>query len=186
MQGGAELVKLLASGNIGEWLIVHGHKHMPKLSYSQSETSTPAVVFAAGSFSAKIHHDIAAVARNQFYIVQLDTGHLDAHGLVGTFSTWDWINGDGWKPAQLNSGLPHEGGFGCRVRPQIIAKEIFQLFGAELQLRWHDVLVQIPKVAFFTPHDLQLVMNELTDAHDVTVHSNATGSILQLDRKETP
>ena len=186
MQGGAELVKLLASGDYGEWLIVHGHKHMPKLSYSQAMTSTPSVIFAAGSFSAKIHHEIAAVARNQFYIVQLDAAQIEAYGLVRTFSTWDWTQGDGWNAAQINSGLPHKGGFGYRERPQIIARDIFKLFGTELQLKWTEVIAQIPKLAFLTPHDLQLTMAELTNALGVTSHVTATGAILQLDRTGAP
>lgn len=186
MQGGAELIKLLASGSFGEWLIVHGHKHMPKLSYAQATTSIPPVVFAAGSFSAKIHSEIAAVARNQFYILDLNLDDLDMYGLVGKFNSWDWINGEGWKRAQPNSGLPYEGGFGYRERPKIVAKSIFDLFGPELKLPWDNVLQKIPRLAFLSPNDLQLSMTELSNSHSVTVHMDAHGHIIQLDRRETP
>lgn len=186
MQGGAELIKLLASGSFGEWLIVHGHKHMPKLSYAQATTSIPPVVFAAGSFSAKIHAEIAAIARNQFYILQLDLDEVDMYGLVGRFNSWDWINGEGWKRAQLNSGLPYEGGFGYRERPKIVATNIHNLFGQELKLTWDHVLQKIPQLAFLSPQDLQLSMTELSSSYGVTPHPTATGHIMQLDRKESP
>lgn len=185
MQGGADLVRLLASGEFGEWLIVHGHKHMPKLTYAQSTTSIPPVVFAAGSFSARIHADISAVARNQFYVVEFDLERLDSDGLVGTFNSWDWINGDGWKRAQASSGLPFVGGFGYRERPSTIAQSILSLFGNKLRLDWSEVLAKMPKLAFLTPSDLRLSTQELATNHGVTVHYDEIGTVLQLDRKAT-
>src|SRR5207247_8648242 len=85
MLGGAELLQLLSAGDYGEWLVIHGHKHLPKLSYAQGATAATPVVFAAGSLCACLASRIQAVARNQFYILDFPLDLFPTVGLVGRF-----------------------------------------------------------------------------------------------------
>ncbi|MDI1279525.1 metallophosphoesterase [Methylobacter sp.] len=51
MDGGQKLISVLDNTNNGSWIIIHGHKHYPCISYAQGTSSSP-IVFSSGSFSA--------------------------------------------------------------------------------------------------------------------------------------
>lgn len=68
MKGGENLLELLGSGNFGRWIIIHGHRHYPRICYAAGSTSAP-VIFGAGSLCAKLYGDIQNRARNQFYLL---------------------------------------------------------------------------------------------------------------------
>ena len=41
MKHGQLLLDTLGSGDIGQWLVIHGHKHHPKITYAQALRSRP-------------------------------------------------------------------------------------------------------------------------------------------------
>ena len=82
-------------------------------------------------------------------------------GLVGRFQAWDWSYGVGWLPAQARSGLPHQGGFGIRDKPDILANEIANECNKRRQTKWTDVEQRITKVRYVLPNDLRLIRRKL-------------------------
>jgi Calcineurin-like phosphoesterase len=110
MQGGENLLELLGSGQFGRWLIIHGHKHHPRICYGPGSTAAP-VIFSAGSLCAHLYAQIQNRARNQFYLIEFPWGRLDELRLelAGRFFTWDWITAKGWQraaPQSDHSELP--------------------------------------------------------------------------------
>src|SRR5450759_3743692 len=89
------LIDLLGDGNLGQWLIVHGHKHFPNIAYSAGAAQSP-VVFSCGSFSARLSPELQTRARNQFYIIEIPLKKVKVLGLVGKILAWDWSAGKGW------------------------------------------------------------------------------------------
>lgn len=51
MELGQQLLDLLATDDSGTWLVVHGHKHHPKISYAAGGSNSP-IVFASGTSQA--------------------------------------------------------------------------------------------------------------------------------------
>jgi predicted MPP superfamily phosphohydrolase len=165
MEGGDQLIELLGSGKYGSWLIIHGHKHHPKLFYSQGSSSSP-IIFSAGSFSATLYPELATQARNQFYIIELLIEDLSSLMLdtAGKVNAWDWIDLKGWQIAGRDSGLPKSSGFGYRVASfESVAKTI----KAKLQnegspfYEWREILIHDPKLDFLTVNDLSNIVNKL-------------------------
>ena len=172
MKGGDALLALLGSGAFGRWLIIHGHRHWPSLSYAPGGATSP-IVFAAGSFSAVLYPELGTRARNQFYILDLPISDYPAMGLglVGEFHAWDWSSNVGWIPAHEGSGLPHRGGFGTRDGGDLIAAQIADQFTATTDpfLSWEDVCAQSPRVRFLLPTDIAMCTRALEEEYGINV-----------------
>ena len=69
MTGGDELLGILNTGTYGRWLVIHGHKHHPKMEYAAGGSSAP-IVFAAGSLAKILYGELQTNSRNQFYILE--------------------------------------------------------------------------------------------------------------------
>jgi predicted phosphodiesterase len=182
MQGGSALLQMLANLS-GEWLIIHGHKHFPKLAYSPGDATSP-VIFSAGSFSVVLHPTAAQKARNQFYIIDLPVDELDGLGLdlAGKIRAWDWISLKGWQPAGSESGLPRSSGFGWRESPSSIAKSIVALLPSTGSIiTWAEIVSKMPKVEYLLPSDKRMLVQKLREKHNVKIVPHIdTGEIDEL------
>jgi hypothetical protein len=169
MVGGDRLIDLLDSGEYGSWLLIHGHKHYPRLAYAPGGASSP-IIFSAGSLSAVLYQKISSRARNQFYIIEIPINDLDALelDLGGTITAWDWINMSGWQPAGVTSGLPHLVGFGWRESVRTIATTIAKYLEDKTSvLTGEELLAAIPRLRFLRPEDLEVVVRRLRSSHGV-------------------
>lgn len=179
MKEGSRLISLLGSGKYGQWIIIHGHKHHPKLCYAQGSAMSP-IVFAAGSFSAALYQELRTAARNQFYIIELPFQSPAQMGLVGSFRAWDWIAEKGWQPAGTQSGLPARGGFGCRLHPPALAKEVSDALNGRESAPWQQMTQAIPALHYLLPNDLVHLQQSLEDVHKLQILSDANGFPRQI------
>jgi hypothetical protein len=187
MKQGQLLLAMLGRGQYGEWLVVHGHKHHPKLSYGGGTSAGP-VVFSVGSLCATLYRELQTHARNQFYIVTIDPVNVPLYGLVGRIRAYDWTSGIGWQPAGSRSGLPAECGFGYRTNPHTLARTIADRLQIDLALdrsaNWSRLLSLFPQVDFLIPSDLDLLLRQLSN-HHVDVMLNAGGVPYQVGLSAT-
>lgn len=167
MAGGRHLVELLGSGTYGRWIIVHGHKHHPKIENAAGGTSSP-VILAAGSLCATLYRELQTAARNQFYILTFPFALYHDFGFVGRFKAWDWLSGSGWVAATERSGLPSAGGFGWRGDISLIAKQISSIV-SDRTVPWNEVRASIPIVDYILPQDLRSLCLILQRNHFLTV-----------------
>lgn len=172
MKGGEALIDLLGSGEHGRWLIVHGHRHWPHLTYGPGGATSP-VIFAAGSFSAVLYPELQGRARNQFYVLDLPVHDFATigQGLVGEFYAWDWIPNVGWQAAQEGSGLPHRGGFGSRQGGDLASDQIAHAVTASGNsfMSWEQLCKQLTWLRFALPSDVALCIKQLRSKHGLDV-----------------
>jgi hypothetical protein len=169
MVGGDRLIDLLGSDAFGPWLIIHGHKHYPRIAYATGGPSSP-IIFSAGSFSAQLYQKLQGHARNQFYVMEIPVDQLDPMGLdlAGVLRAWDWIRLSGWQPAGERSGLPHRVGFGWREPTRNIAREIAaRLPGHGTIWDKADLAAALPKISYVRPEDVVSVVRRLKDDHGI-------------------
>lgn len=168
MKNGQLLLSSIGSGDYGNWIVIHGHKHCARLAYSQGSNSSP-FVMAAGSFSAVLYPKLQTVARNQFYLLEIPLNN--PLGLVGTIKAWDWTTA-GWIPAtRQGSGLPAESKFGCRDSAQNLARRINMALGAQSTEKWSAILQSVPEVEFLLPVDFDTLKNVLKQRYKIVVES---------------
>lgn len=180
MKNGQLLLDLLGNGEFGNWLIIHGHKHHPKLCYASGGAGSP-VIFSAGSLSVDIQHDLQGAARNQFYMIRIPLSS-SARRLDGNIEAWDWANGVGWIPAGSSSGLPSRSGFGCRDDPRSLADRIAALIGSQRLMLWDAVKDSIRDLHFVIPKDVSALRIILKRQHGIELVIRDDGIPYQIGK----
>ena len=153
IRGGQLFLDMLAKSGEAPWIVIHGHKHHPRLGYAQGN-SRSAAVFSAGSFSARLYPELERLARNQFYLLKFPLSEI--HRLrttVATFQSWTWFEGSGWARSPIGSGLPAYGGIGYRDVVSLAAR--LQTFRTRKILRWEDLVRLLPEILYLAPDDLE-------------------------------
>lgn len=183
MKGGDSLLALLSKAALGQWLIVHGHKHFPKLAYSPQGNSGP-TVFSAGSFSACLYEQISTLTKNQFYLINIPITDSASYGLVGEVRAWDWGHGVGWRPAAASpSALSHRSGFGFKGSLPSLAQSIAAAFTPPV-MNWSQIRARKSEVKYLIPADVRALHDLLSKNHKLTIIYDHEGSPIQIGASE--
>lgn len=170
MRDGDRLIDLLGNDELGQWLVVHGHKHFPNIAYSAGSSQSP-VIFSCGSFSARLYRDLQTRARNQFYIIEIPLKKVKELGLVGKILAWDWAVGKGWiRPDGESSGLTSLTPFGSKENPYSLATRLSDLLGTDPFVSWPELITKIPSLEFVLPSDLKALDNALRNKHQLSIN----------------
>ncbi len=173
MQGGYDFLQALDPIAQGPWLVIHGHKHFPKISYAQGSSTAP-VVFSSGSCAAIPYPEIMSRAGQQVYLLTLDLTKPDATNTYGTFRSWDWAPGRGWDVAQRRSGLPAQGGFGNRTDVGALAASVAEKYPTG-SLPWQNVQSEFPSLRYLIPADLDSLLQMLKNQFGFSFEINREG-----------
>lgn len=183
MTNGQLLIDLLGSGDYGRWMIIHGHKHHPKITYASGVATAP-VIFSAGSLCANLYRELQTRARNQFYLISLPLEEIKSFGLVGSIEAWDWASGDGWAPAaEKNSGLPSLCPFGVRVDPISLARQVAGFVSSD-KVKWEYIRENLPEVSFIFPQDFVQLKKELVKTYSLEIE-DLNGQPFEIGRRES-
>lgn len=184
MRDGDRLIDLLGDGDLGQWLIVHGHKHFPNIAYSAGRTQSP-IVFSCGSFSARLYKELGTRTRNQFYIIEIPLNKVNGLGLVGNISAWDWSDGKGWiRPDGASSGLTSLTPFGSRENLYSLATRLSDFLGTNPFVTWQELVAEIPSLEFVLPDDLRDLERILGQRHEISI-SRTDGQPSQLGKRSS-
>lgn len=149
LTNGQELMDALTIHTQCTWLIIHGHRHIPRLIHAASSSSVSPIVLGAASLGARM-----VGASNQFHLVSLFAcDQLDCANVVGTVKTWSWTESAGWSLTVCPNGLPPICGFGYRGQIAGLAEKISGLIGTSYSA-WSEVLRQLPVIQFLMPDDM--------------------------------
>lgn len=169
MKNGDRLINTLIEAKAGPWLIIHGHKHLPRVLYAPGGNVAP-TIFSAGSFSAKLYPEYGDRARNEFYIVDLEIP--DTIGAVsslrGSIATWQWTYGNGWNKPKSGHGIGVGAAFGARVD---VAEEATKLAAslkaahAGSSVQWAEVCLANKELKHLIPEDLDSFLDHLQSDH---------------------
>jgi hypothetical protein len=163
MENGGLLTDALSDLNFS--LLIHGHKHHPRLKYDVCSKMLP--IFASGSFSAILTNGLASRTRNLFHIITLSQSQLGS-GVVGRIKTWQFQQGNGWKPATNDScDFPFETGFGCNVSETDIAEKICAIYKKSGQplCKWSEICDKLPDVNYLIPSQFCRIKSILLESN---------------------
>jgi predicted phosphodiesterase len=186
MQHGAKLLHSLEdSGN--NWVVIHGHKHYPTVTYAKGGSASPVIV-SAGSFSAALDSHYLATATNQFYIFDFDEITIESNGSAGIIRAWDWTKGTGWNKADsFDSARPHRlifgSGFGNRENPVVIAKKIHEVLGNFPSLGWEQLVISIPDISFMRIQDRITLIRHLKEKYGIDTTTSDPMKPIELVRR---
>ena len=154
IQNGDNLVGALREN--GCRLVIHGHKHLARLSMNDG-----VAVFACGSFSANLGIYASSMA-NMFHFAEVE--EINGH-VRGRIETWVFHYGTGWGRANSeHSGFPFATGFGARDHVDKIAETLVQLSTSEpaaTRFSSEQVAAAAPDFVFLTPPELAMLKSRL-------------------------
>lgn len=173
MKCGQQLLDLLDRADLGSWMLIHGHKHHPKITYAAGSSCSP-VVLAAGSLAAVLFPQLSTRTRNQFHIASLDVDRCRDHGMSGWVESWSYHWGLGWKrPDGSRSGLPHTAGFGYRGNLRTLAAQVASR-ATGIMTDWQEILSDVEDLRFVLPQDLASLRSHLLNDHRIFLWEEET------------
>lgn len=170
MFNGNKLIEaLIETGS--DWLVIHGHKHEPRLIRAQGAVSQP-VIFSAGSFGARLNGTLATKTKNQFYIVNIN-GVLDELGdlrMCATIDSYYW-SGTEWRAVtEIEHGLPHGCGFGPNTNLSQVAVDIKGILqGSQGYCTWEELAVVLPQLNRLTPDEINMLKVNLREKLNINL-----------------
>jgi metallophosphoesterase superfamily enzyme len=165
MLAGTKLIEILEN-TYNDWLIIHGHKHLPRLIKAQGSTSPP-IVFAAGSFGAALG-TLACKTKNQFYILELEASknQVNKYQLRGKVEAYYWAN-DQWRlSTEKGHGLPYGCGFDRNIDPDNLSGQVQQAVnkmsnGGKTYVRWNELCEQLRELNYLMPAHIEHLRTNL-------------------------
>jgi len=168
MKQGLKLLSVLGDRD-EPWLVVHGHKHSPRLGNAEGVSSNEVTIFSAGSFSAVLPPQYFPGASNQFYIIEIDSDYVESNGVAGIVHSWDWREGNGWSRAspdsRYGSRIVSGTGFGYNCNVYRDAASIAAAFPEKSRIKWSEVVGVHPWVRYLAPKDLSRILGRLRTHH---------------------
>ena len=160
LPSGDQLLDALAK--YGSALVIHGHKHHPRLNYADTSHGRLPVL-AAGSFSALLK-ELSSRTRNVFHLVEITR---DSAQILGSVRTWEWRQGEGWVRASLQlSDFPHLAGFGADFSVEQMKSAITSLAGQAQDkwlFSWQDLKGSGAQIDHLTPGEFQQLSRKLEE-----------------------
>lgn len=182
MDGGDILLDALPPLYLGPWIVIHGHKHAPNLMYSPGGASSP-IIFSLGSFSAYLDPEYFTKDKNQFYVLEIEVPQTGGAELRGSVHAWDWVDMEGWTPADVRSSIPARAGFGYRAGLSSLAQLIHDEVARHGSFRtYEEIREAIPDIHYVLPKDiveLRHILKEVFKLNLVNV-ANSTNAFEQI------
>jgi hypothetical protein len=184
MEGGEVLLEYLLDADVGPWLAVHGHKHVPRIDYFAGGAACIPVV-ASGSLSAKLWDEASGIAKNQFYLfsVEVDSGLAGLDQLSATCEAYSWIPAIGWEISGKSGGIMSGSGFGWRSPVidcvQALGDAIDRFDGSWLTRP--ELVLEEPRYAYLATSD-QLKVHAQLRAQGVIIVDD-DGRLIQIGRQ---
>lgn len=148
-----------------DWLVVHGHKHLFRLTKSTGAEYSP-MILGAASFGALLTAEIANQTKNQFYIIELSTTNIDGEErLKGRLESLYWDSTNWNICSDIPHGLPHGCGFDCSnlARTTKLATEIKEKIGLSQSqtMTWSELQRVIEPLNFLIPKEIENLQKKL-------------------------
>jgi 3',5'-cyclic AMP phosphodiesterase CpdA len=126
-------------------ILIHGHKHIPRLTYFNSLP-----ILGSGSFSSLMNL-LPTGSKNMFHLITLNSDSRN-----GKIQTFEFTNGLGWTDKYNSSHFPSITGFGNREDVNNISESIFNFYTKKNQeyLKFTELIHQFPELEFLIPTDL--------------------------------
>ena len=156
MYNGSRLTEIL-NESCDDWLIIHGHKHNPRLIRAQGTNGQP-IVFSAGSFGAALSGILATKTKNQFYILNLEAieNSNGTSEMRGNLEAYFWSATEWRLAVEYEHGIPNGCGFTNNVDINSVAADIVSMLGANPGsfVKWPEIVATFPILSHLMPDEI--------------------------------
>lgn len=159
-------------------LVIHGHKHHPRIRYGDT-ASGRIVVFAAGSLCAMLQR-LASTTRNVFHLLEVEQSN-GARSLRGMIWTWEWQLGFGWRPAtEQSADIPYVAGFGSSTPLSTTRTSLLRLADARpatYVFYPQELSLAAPELAYMIPSEIRQLAADLLRSRGLRLRRDESGAL---------
>ncbi|MDV2962076.1 metallophosphoesterase [Shewanella algae] len=184
MIGGDYLLSKLQDTDVGQWLVIHGHKHFSNISYGASSSSQKPIIISSASLSAKLYNLIQSRTSNQFYILEVHMDSLIADEKIrGTINCHEWNYTNGWHPSK-STHTPAVSGFG----EDLDFSKVRKILRAAFENQQHYITVSESSeleemIKYLVPKDIEKLTRKLKeDGYEVIMKDHSIEQIGALKK----
>ncbi|MDP1606363.1 MAG: metallophosphoesterase [Rhodocyclaceae bacterium] len=147
---GTALLEALETATRTSWLVIHGHRHHPRLVYGPAVSTCAPIIFGSSSLGARM-----TGVPNQFHVISIEESDQPEHAsIVGTVKTWSWTVTTGWiQSGRRSAGMPTICGFGFKGQVGVLADQVSRFVGSSY-VTWNDAVNAYPSLRYLTPEGL--------------------------------
>jgi len=139
------LVRMLSSHRVD--IVLHGHKHYPRLGARQPDNQHPFVMLCAGSFSAVLDPIWHEGTPNLFHVVNINGRDAKTGRIFGQVDTWSY-QAHKWQAGNGVAGLYANESFGSGSTPSEVKEQIRESLQNRLKdssaCEWSKIVLDNP------------------------------------------
>lgn len=161
-------------------VVIHGHKHYPRIKHYDHGGNHKIIVIAAGSFSAALgtHLDYTA---NMFHLLTTESRHSDDETIQGKLNSWAYSEARGWYTNKEEVGVNPCEPFGYYNSLSILYREVVNLinkaFAIHGSIKWSKLLEDNPDLQYVGSRSMKALCNKIEEDGICEVYSIEEGFI---------
>lgn len=167
-------------------VVIHGHKHHPRIKHYDHGSNHQMIVIAAGSFSAALgtHLDYTA---NMFHLLTVEGRHAVDGTIQGKLNNWAYAGGRGWYTKEDIGVNPREP-FGYYNSLPVLYKEVVDrikdAFNTSDNIKWSKLLEDNSDLQFVGSRSMKALCKKIEEEDICEVHSTKTDVIFLKQEEE--
>lgn len=179
-RGGSDLLERLSQGDLGEWLVIHGHRHYPRLTQASGGNSAP-FILSSGSLGAITPHSWKV--GNYCYKISFDCEKNKIEGIHAKVTSYEWTSNLGWSYPDFRNGelIPHKCGFGYLGRTKSLLDEIKKL--PKQTYDWVELVSKIGDLEYLIPRELDALFKLIEKDVECGIDFDRSGYPVRIEVK---
>jgi 3',5'-cyclic AMP phosphodiesterase CpdA len=182
MQNSENLLTLLRRYRFD--VLIHGHRHCPRVRTITENNGHPLVVLCSGSFSVSLDTRYSGIISNQFHVVDIEGTDGPTATVYGTIRSWAYVYGRGWSESQVHNGIRSPENFGSALQPSHVRNTLGPIIKALLQspgyALWNDIVKADPLLARVHTDAVFDAVTSLQDSIGFRVMGNRLADLVLL------
>lgn len=163
-------------------ILIHGHKHAPRLRTQIVDSGHPLTILASGSLSAVLDNRWAGLINNQFHRLIVE-GRSPNGEIFGTLQSWCYLSGRKWLPSSIHNGIAHRLPFGPFVSPPAVQASVedYLLSNKDRQyIRWTEIVASNSHLRHLPPERVVQCVDAVATQYGYERHGDLPEEMLLL------
>lgn len=166
MTNSENLLKALARNKFD--MVVHGHKHIPRILTQEIDSIHPISLLCAGSFSVILDQRFNGSILNMFHVINFEGRDCETDRIYGFVENYSYSSPHKWlKSEKNNSTVLHQQGFGSYSCIRTLKRELLPIIKAEHKkngsVTWSTLCKNNRKLLYHTPDFIAQLTDEIAN-----------------------
>jgi len=181
MVNAENLIRMLARNRFD--MVVHGHKHVPRIFTQDIDALHPISYLCAGSFSAILNQRLSGHVLNMFHVIDFDEVKDEGSRVHGFVENYSYSSPHKWlESKRLNAGVLPKEGFGSYSCMTMLLKEILpemaKILNEENHILWKKFCLGDKRLLYHTAEYIDVLIDGICDALNLKKYPTDVETIL--------